>query len=467
KPINLCQVQKSIINNDQAIPSKFGFSDKICRSWRIVAHTTPRLWASMHIVVPPTRKLPQLVDLVSKWIQRSGAVPLDFSLVYPRKADYTLDISSLITPLVAESHRWREVQLEKQSWHHLTSLKPEDVPVLASVTLPDRLDGSPHEPDPPEPLLFLGTRSLRSLRCSCTSYLTRNPISWASLTSLNAMTPSISYDFALDILSRCPLLETCTLHITGPGAHHSDSELMYSTHRPSLFHLHHLFVESFGGISIHDPAHLFDKLDIPALGSFERYSIGEFPPNISSRAIFPSVLTHIERLKIGVRTMSSELLISALAAMPILKELHIIYEPYEYSGAHGRRTRDRKFLARLSVTSSESHFPTLCPRLRYLTLGQFKRLSDNTLLNFILSRTEQHLGSLAQAPQFSNVVPLRRVSCTLTREMERDILPELEPHRGDMQIELKYEVKNTTARWTIASECFAYSPLEGMDYFEP
>ncbi|KAJ6548629.1 hypothetical protein B0H19DRAFT_952317, partial [Mycena capillaripes] len=53
---------------------------QVCRSWRAVALTTPRLWASIHIVVPVPSKLPQITETVTAWLERSGSVPLDISL---------------------------------------------------------------------------------------------------------------------------------------------------------------------------------------------------------------------------------------------------------------------------------------------------------------------------------------------------------------------------------------------------
>ncbi|KAJ7771552.1 hypothetical protein B0H16DRAFT_1513875 [Mycena metata] len=54
---------------------------RICSAWRNIAHTTPQLWASIHIpfhfVLEDERRMPAFEE----WLQRSAACPLSLSLV--------------------------------------------------------------------------------------------------------------------------------------------------------------------------------------------------------------------------------------------------------------------------------------------------------------------------------------------------------------------------------------------------
>lgn len=117
----------------------------ICNSWRAVALTTPRQWASIHIVIPAASKLEALVNLVSTWFERSGTVPLEISMVYskiwdpePDRDTDSCDVAPLLSTLAAASRRWRNLQpiLPNPGADSIfASLSPEDVPLLQTMTL--------------------------------------------------------------------------------------------------------------------------------------------------------------------------------------------------------------------------------------------------------------------------------------------------------------------------------------------
>ncbi|KAJ3718469.1 hypothetical protein C8R42DRAFT_585997, partial [Lentinula raphanica] len=57
----------------------------VCRRWREIAMAHPRLWSALHIhvaseIAPNARELELRQQGIRRWIARSGALPLSFSL---------------------------------------------------------------------------------------------------------------------------------------------------------------------------------------------------------------------------------------------------------------------------------------------------------------------------------------------------------------------------------------------------
>ncbi|KAF7335739.1 F-box domain-containing protein [Mycena venus] len=408
---------------------------RICRSWRILARTTPRLWASIHIVVPHPLKLPQLTERVTAWLEKSGTVPLDISLTYSRTSDTSSDVSSLVSQLLAVSRRWRNIHIALTSRPEFASLSSDDVPLLQSITIRETVDRT-SSPDPHGPLLFLGTKSLRTIDCEDARYILDCPISWGSLTHFKAPC-GISYQDAFRTLSQCPLLESCELVLYGQiGAVPPHPHI-------SLPHLRHLSIKQnriLGG-----DIRFFDDMALPTLRSYHCYA-AILSADAHIRSLFPSGMRDLQCLRVHGKRFTSTLLLAALADMPSLEELQISGEPC--GQLDPRRRGDSQFLTHLMPTQ-ERVAPVPCPRLRTVELAQFSEVSDDTLLEFILSRT-------LPARTGPNVVRLDRFTCAMTRPMQRDIRLDLERHPERpfaVSIGLKYHMARSNV----------YSPLEGID----
>ncbi|KAJ6493328.1 hypothetical protein C8R45DRAFT_185855 [Mycena sanguinolenta] len=411
---------------------------QICKSWRTIALTTPSLWASLHIVVPSLPDLPQLMEKVTAWLGRSGTVPLDISLIYSRTSDTRDDISPLISILLAVCRRWRTMELALTGLPDFASLTADDVPVLQRIFFYDTIDRASADPSP---LSFLGTQSLRSLRCGSIHHILNNPISWGTLAELAVSSFALSFQDAFQILGQCPLLETCKLAI------HSRKPVdtawsTSSTQTVSLPKLRHFTLKHRHIVPI-PSTHFFDHLLLPALRSFHCLIPDGVLPS-DTRSLFPRGTSDLEYLKVDIRRMNSSLLLAGLSEMSSLQELHIAQEPCEDGGV-GRR--DAQFL--MHLTLSDTSVPVICPRLRRLKLERFRDVSDDILLEFILLRMRQRLTT---ETSLSKAVPLERFTCELHRPMERDIRAELQSRAVDVEINLTYQA----AQW------LGYSPLEGF-----
>ncbi|KAJ7140702.1 hypothetical protein C8R44DRAFT_604206, partial [Mycena epipterygia] len=53
---------------------------QICSAWRELALSAPRLWSSLHIVIPDRSRVDDLADTVTAWLSRSGILPLSLSV---------------------------------------------------------------------------------------------------------------------------------------------------------------------------------------------------------------------------------------------------------------------------------------------------------------------------------------------------------------------------------------------------
>lgn len=87
---------------------------RICRQWRNIACSTPRLWAALRV----TRwKGPSLALLARMWLGRAGGVPksLDLQLPFDRCRDSFFAINDRCCPCPA--------LLFTEHWAHLTSFR--------------------------------------------------------------------------------------------------------------------------------------------------------------------------------------------------------------------------------------------------------------------------------------------------------------------------------------------------------
>ncbi|KJA26477.1 hypothetical protein HYPSUDRAFT_275493 [Hypholoma sublateritium FD-334 SS-4] len=128
---------------------------------RNIALTTPRIWASMKILIDAfhcynpeeyDRAYLILAQKARKWFERAGSLALTVSIVDTSSTYAILDLESseygqlniLLDTLLSYSTRWKELQFDSWcrvpciSMIHIAALTAVDVPLLQSVTL--RLD---------------------------------------------------------------------------------------------------------------------------------------------------------------------------------------------------------------------------------------------------------------------------------------------------------------------------------------
>ena len=177
---------------------------RVCRRWRSMVLSTPRLWSSFQVEVEGSGASGLLHDArlmrrMKLWLERSGGCPLSVRLVYNPVGNVSDNRSmQLLVALIPQARRWRSVHftLPSESILKLQDLPPNSFPILQSLTLQVTAVRS----SPSEPLLNILTMK----------------IPWRQLTDLNLQFELISLptlDEAFDILSKTVNLKRGTLQL--------------------------------------------------------------------------------------------------------------------------------------------------------------------------------------------------------------------------------------------------------------
>ncbi|KAJ7486604.1 hypothetical protein FB451DRAFT_1227631 [Mycena latifolia] len=421
---------------------------QICSPWRRLALSTPRLWAAVHVVLPPQPKLQILADIVTDWLDRSGALPLSVSVVLSRTWTREDDALPLLTPLISVSRRWQHMQFSFWNNHILSAfhtLHPYDVPMLESLTMHG--SGQPMDWGPnldndlvdSDFLSFMNTPSLHSVSIRGSPITHILPLPWAHLRTLAIahMQGDISYDAACAIWRQCPALEACELALnsTEPVADNGTTI--------SLPHLHHLSISNDArGLS----TALFSLLDLPNLRSFEYSQWLRIGDSFPFSPLLPG-MGSLERFSLRLMHAPDNILLTAcLEAMPLLQDfrLGVISRLEDIDSGI-----PPEFVAQLTPSLTGSN-PVLCPHLTSLDLSTLSNnVTDEALLHLVQARAQSE-------PR--GVTPLSRLSCTLARDRQVDILPLLEKEISMglvASIEYRPPFKHL------------YSPTEGTERWKP
>ncbi|KAH6888362.1 hypothetical protein BKA70DRAFT_1443016 [Coprinopsis sp. MPI-PUGE-AT-0042] len=120
---------------------------RVCRTWRSLVASTPRLWSSFEIEVQDSGSDElldaspfafKLISRVRLWLERSRNQPLSLRLIHIPTGRIPTQLSALLLALfVREARRWRniEVVVPSTSLSAVQDLFPDDFPALRSLKL--------------------------------------------------------------------------------------------------------------------------------------------------------------------------------------------------------------------------------------------------------------------------------------------------------------------------------------------
>ncbi|KAJ7280638.1 hypothetical protein C8J57DRAFT_104950 [Mycena rebaudengoi] len=151
---------------------------QICRTWREIALSTPRLWRAINLTLP-TKSPTKALDLLRTWVSHSKDCPLSISL---HSSTLQLDID-FIQAIIPHSERWEHIDF----FLPIKSLQliGADFPLLRSLTLgPSRYARQTGSLDAISP--FSNAPLLKQVILDHTFGPFKIQLPWSQLTSIHA-----------------------------------------------------------------------------------------------------------------------------------------------------------------------------------------------------------------------------------------------------------------------------------------
>ncbi|KAJ7133626.1 hypothetical protein C8R44DRAFT_870992 [Mycena epipterygia] len=295
---------------------------RVCSYWRNIAHTTPKIWNSLHVSLLPTETPPDIVsafqDLVEAWLERCGGCPLSISLLERWNSAAT---STILPHLLKVSHRIQYLELSAQ--------------IL------------------PKELLLLNLHRV-SLHVGADALAL--PLPWSQLTDLvlscreiwkdDGYVGGLDQNGVLELLRRSPNLIRCHLEVT--------AQTQFIASPTVTLPFCQEFILTCSGLGLLQPVELLGCLIIPKLCYLR---IGyPYPPEC------PRVAVEGLSAGLSLRLLSQPVLLQILRLFPQISRLHV--DPANFD--------DGTFLPALTPMPAQ---PIISPALKHITLVG---LSDST-----------------------------------------------------------------------------------------
>ncbi|KAH9481137.1 hypothetical protein JR316_0005657 [Psilocybe cubensis] len=313
----------------------------VCRRWRNVAVSTPRLWTQLDIDIPRTKRVSLRRQQIQDQIARSGVCPLDVSIWFPevcgRQWEETdgprYDKANQLTgPLFSEQHRWRSVRLEgaSQITEILTQLNPSKLTALEEVEL--NLDGKFYSSLPADFLQAPKLKHLGLRRRLTVPTILSTP--WHRLIHLSftvwEMPDSSPTQTLAEMLALCQNLTSCFIRLYGWVYRTPDTT--ESDHYPLIR------LPNLSTLKIYEgkPSSIHTSWDLPRLRDVEFHVTEVIPPHDQSaslRAIIERTEGTIQKLTTQIDMHKQGDLIGCLDRCTDLRSLVLELPPPIHVGS--------------------------------------------------------------------------------------------------------------------------------------
>ncbi|KAF8814499.1 hypothetical protein BYT27DRAFT_7206060 [Phlegmacium glaucopus] len=428
----------------------------ICRDWRSIALSIPRLWSKMYIPLLQGYRYEPLSsirdgedrmeahsDETQRWLRLSGACPLSITMI---PAAGLVSHQPLLDAIIQSSRRWQQFELgfsspDSDVSKRIFSLSADDLCMLREVRL--------HSMDNPSPdtgenlwhqsgiLTAQGLRSISIARIYPDIFPIGIPPNWKNLHHL-FIHPQVPLRLAGQMLSCCCNLVSCLLNIEWDSGDLPNSSITVS----SSFLPHLKFLSLQGGSN--GCNQLLCKLEAPSLRTLD--CPGEYPREYEKSGLFQFLerINFLETLILDNYRLSGGSALKCSTLAPSLSHLVLGRSPHE------RYIRllpvlphpNQVTLMTALYKIKHQHFPDSTPTVLFPSLEIFEAycipsVTDEVLLEFIMARIDATRSNTA-------VSKLRKVLIHFTRTRQTDIVPQALAYAQAAGIELELNLRYYT-----------------------
>ncbi|KAF8800306.1 hypothetical protein BYT27DRAFT_7200204 [Phlegmacium glaucopus] len=441
----------------------------ICRDWRSIALSIPRLWSKMYIplleAVTQVRydplsfrdRMEARSEETQRWLRLSGACPLSIAIMPAEGLGPSF--RPLLDAIIQSSRRWQQFELGPISsfssssdvYKRIFSLSADDLCMLREVRL--HSPGSAKSIEDPNPNWLqsgiLTAQGLRSISIANTSYMGAFdmgvPPNWKNLHHL-FIHSHVTLGIARQMLSYCCNLVACLLLID-----RDSGEVSITLSSSFLPHLKFLSLDG-----ARDPSgcsKLFCNIDAPSLRILDCRGDHLIENERSGLLRFLQSINSLETLALDDHHLTGDNVLKCSTLTPSLshlvlgqpsKEQSLRLFPFPYP--HPKHVQLMTALYKIK----HQHFPDSAPTVLFPALEVFEAYSissitDEMLLEFIMARIDATRSNTA-------VSKLRKVLVDFTRIRQIDIVPEALAYARASGIELElgltyYTDKEMVAAW--------------------
>ncbi|KAF8814501.1 hypothetical protein BYT27DRAFT_7206075 [Phlegmacium glaucopus] len=429
----------------------------ICRDWRSIAVSIPRLWSRMYIPLLQGYRYGPISSIqggegrmearseeTQRWLRLSGACPLSITMI---PAAGLVSHQPLLDAIIQSSRRWQRFELGILSPYsdvstRILSLSADDLCMLREVRL--------HSMDNPSPdtgedlwhqsgiLTAQGLRSISIAHVYPDMFPIGIPPNWKNLHHL-FIHSQVALGPAGQMLSYCCNLISCLLIIEWDS-----DDLPNASITVSSSFLPHLKFLSLQG----DPSgcsQLFCKLEAPSLRTLD--CRGDCPSENERSCMFRFLerINSLETLMLDNHHLAGDNALKCSTVAPSLSHLVLGQSPEE------QYMRLLPFLPHPEQVdlmtalhkTKHQHFPDSAPTVLFPSLEVFEAyycipsITDQDLLEFIMARIDATRSNTA-------ISKLRKVLVHFTRTRQMDIVPEALAYAQAAGIELELDLRYYT-----------------------